>query len=219
MKIDFSYMEVAAKPSVTKFESTDLKKLEEAMFRTQILTFGWAIAPVIYNDLYKPHAIKGGIECRIQAEHHHDYWTLMRTGEFYFIGELFENGRNPAYIFIDTRTNRITETFLRVGALYEALGVPSKEMIQMFIKHGNIRGKTLGAGSSARFFPVARKSSVDEVKTDFSLRLKDMTDLPSLKDNVHRAVRDLGEMFEMFNPDKHAFTDPIVEAFKAGKVI
>jgi len=219
MKIDFSFMEVVAKPSVTTFAGKALLDLTQAMDRSAIHTFGWPIAPVIYSGDLQPKPVTDGIEARVDEPGHRDYWTLKRSGEFYFIGELFENNRMPDYVFLDTRTNRIAESFLRVGKMYSLLGVPDDETVYFMVKHGNIKGKILGAGSPARIFPIQRKSNVDEVKTEFSIPLKGMVDIESLKNNVYIAVRDLAEMFDMFNPDKSSFSDPIVEAFVAGRII
>jgi hypothetical protein len=219
MKIDFSFMEVVAKPSVSNFEGKALDDLTQAMYRSAIHTFGWPIAAVIFNKEYEPKPVTGGIEARFSDPGHRDYWTLKRSGEFYFLGELFENNRKSTHIFIDTRTNRIAEAFLRVGKLYSLLGVPADERVYLMIKHGNIRGKILGASNTSRIFPVERKSNVDEVKSEFSVSIQEMSDPAVLKQNVHRAIRDLAEMFNMFNPDKASFTDPIVDAFLLGRIV
>lgn len=219
MNVDYSYMEVVAKPETTKFENVSLDQLTQAMYRSAIHTFGWPVAAVIFNTEDQPQPIEGGIEARFKNEGHREYWSLKRTGEFYFIGELFENNRLPSHVFIDTRTNRIAESFLRVGKLYLALGVPENEMIFFMIRHGNIKGKILGAGNTARVFPYERKCNVNEVKTEFSIPLKEMVTTETLKQNVYSALRDLAEMFDMFNPDKGSFTDPIVDAFVLGKII
>lgn len=219
MKIDFGFMEIVAKPANSNFDNISLDDLTKAMYQSQIHTFGWPIAPVIFSEEYKPRPISGGIEAKISAPGHRDYWTLRRTGEFYFIGELFENNRNPDYIFIDTRTNRITESFLRVGSLYSALGIPNEEKIFFLIRHGNINGKILGAANTSRVFPIVRRSNVSEVKSEFSSSLSELMSPEHLKNNVYKAVRDIGEMFDMFNPDKASFTDPIVDAFKLGRII
>ncbi len=219
MKVDFSFMELVAKPATSNFESKSLEDLTQAMYRSAIHTFGWPIAPVVFSAGHEPKPIQGGIEAHFKDPGHREYWSLKRTGEFYFLGELFENNRRPTHVFIDTRTNRITEAFLRIGKLYALLGVPNGEPIFLMIRHGNIKGKILGAGNTSRIFPVERKANVDEVKSEFALPLKEMSDTESLKKNVHKAVIDLSEMFQMFNPDKGSFTDPIVEAFLVGRII
>jgi len=212
-------MEIVAKSAVTTFENTSLDQLKQAVDKSAIHTFGWPVAAVIYNQGSEPKAVPGGIEARFSTEGHRDFWSLKRSGEFYFIGELFENNRRPNHVFIDTRTNRIAEAFLRVGKLYSTLGVSNDENIFFLVRHGNIKGKILGAGNTARIFPFERKSNVNEIKTEFSIPLREMLELEPLKKHVHAAVRDLAEMFDMFNPDKISFTDPIVEAFVAGKII
>lgn len=219
MKIDFSFMEVVAKPSLTTFANKSLEELKDAMAKSEIHTFGWPIAPVIYSEGLQPKPVTDGIESRVDEPGHRDYWTLRRSGEFYFIGELFENNRKPPYVFLDTRTNRITEAFLRIGNLYSLLGVQEDETVYVMVKHGNIKGKLLGLGNPARMIQGKRSSNVNEVKTEFSMSLKSMTELESLKTNVYNAIRDLAEMFDMFNPAKTSFTDPIVEAFVGGRII
>jgi|GEM_PF-1367641 len=219
-KLDFSFMEVTARPSATTFQSVPLVRLREAMEKSEIRTFGWPIAAVIATPDWEPKPVKDGIEARITDEGHRDHWILKRSGEFYFIGELFENNRQPTHVFLDTRTNRIAESFMRVAKMYAILGVPNDEIINFSIKHGNIKGKILGFGNPARIlFPTQRISNVNEVTTKFSVGLLEMLEVPKLKEHVHAAVRDLAEMFAMFDADKVGFTDPIVEAFVAGHVI
>ena len=219
MKIDFSFMEVVAKPATATFTDKTLEQLKEAVDKSAIHTFGWPIAAVIYNPESEPKPVVNGIEARFNTVGHRDYWSLKRSGEFYFIGELFENNRKSTHVFIDTRTNRVLEAFLRVGKMYDLLGVPKDETVFFMVKHGNIRGKILGAGNTARFFPIDRTSQIDDVKTEFSIPLREMINPDDLKRHVHTAIRDLGEQFEMFNPDKTSFTDPIVDAFIAGRII
>ncbi|MBF0106883.1 MAG: hypothetical protein HQM16_16345 [Deltaproteobacteria bacterium] len=218
MKLDFSYMEVVAKPTISEFKEVSLETLTSAMDRSAIHTFGWPIAVVLHTNEGKPKPITNGIESKIENLGHREYWCLMRTGEFYFIGELFENMRKPESVFIDTRTNRITETFLRIGKLYSILGMPEDEKIELMIKHANIKNKVLAVANPARMLFEKRKCNVPEVKTDFLISVKEMLCPDSLKKNVYMAIRNLAEMFDMFNPDKAGFTDRIVDSFLKGRI-
>lgn len=218
MKIDYSYMEILAKPATTTFDKYSLEQLRDAMDKTSIPTFGWPIAAVIHTKELMPKPIQNGIEARFTDSGHREYWCLKRSGEFYFIGELFENLRKPEYVFIDTRANRITETFLRIGKLFLELDVPRDEKISIIIKHGNIKGKILSVANPARVLLSNRVCNENEVTSEYLIALSDMTEEQKLKDIVHKAVRDLSEMFDMFNPDKVRFTDPIVDAFIKGKI-
>ncbi len=219
MKLNFSYMEVIAKPSATEFSGHSLEDLRSAMDKSAIHTFGWPIAAVLHTQDGSPKPIADGIESQFNNEGHREYWRVMRTGEFYFLGELFENNRRPECVFLDTRTNRIAETFLRIGRLFLELQVPKDEMISLLIKHGNIKGKKLAAASPARVFFEDRTCNVEEVKSEVVIPLADMLKPEPLKKNVHTVVRKLAEMFDMFDPDKAGFTDPIVEAFLVGRIL
>ena len=211
-------MEVISKPFTTKFGDRSLADLSNAMDKSAIHTFGWPIAAVLHTRNGSPKPIVNGIESRFDNEGHQEYWRLMRTGEFYFIGELFENNRRPECIFLDTRVNRVAETFLRAGRLFLELRVPKEEIISLLIRHGNIRGKKLAAANPARVFFEDRACNVEEVHSEFSIPLAEMLDPQSLKKHVHTTLRELAEMFDMFNPDKAAFTDPIVDAFISGRI-
>lgn len=219
MKIDFSFMEVVAKPSTTNFFKHSLEDLSKSMDKSAIHTFGWPIAAVLHNSKESPKPISNGIESKFEHKGHREFWRLMRTGEFYFIGELFENNRKTDSIFLDTRVHRITETLLRIGRLFKELGVEDNEEISIIIKHGNLKNKILAAANPARVFFIKRKCNVNEVSSNIKICLKDIFNPEDLKEIVYSIVRELAEMFDMFNPDKAFFTDPIVDAFLKGKII
>jgi hypothetical protein len=219
MKIDFSYMELIAKLSAKTFDDTSLADLISAMDKSSIHTFGWPIAAVIHSHDGYPKPISNGIEARFSDVGRREYWTVKRNSEFYFIGELFENNRKGDQVFIDTRTNRITESFIRIASAYRILGATDEDRFAVIIKHGNILNKVLGAGNPSRIFPFERRCRINDVSSRFELSIREALEPESLKQRVHLAVRELGEMFDAFHPDKASFTDPIVDAFINGRIL
>lgn len=219
MKIDTSFMEFVSATVGVNFESKSLQDLRNAVERSAVHTFGWPVAVVIERQDIAPRPIKDGIETVIDEEGHREYWTINRQGQFFFRGELFENNRKPTHVFLDTRTNRVAEIFLRVGRYYELLGAPSTTKVRLRITHGNIKGKILGVGSPNRIMMTKRVCSVPEVSTDFELEVREMSDPTSLKANVYKCIRDLAEMFEYFEPNKEEFVDHIVDEFLRGRIV
>ncbi len=193
--------------------------------RTAIHTFGWPVGVVLHVDGKKPEPFKigndAGIKVMIASSEHTDYWTLTKKGEYYILMSLFEDQRSEKKIFIDTRTIRITEYFLRTAKLYQALGVPSGEGLMIRIEHGGLKGRILSAANSLRAWSIMedRKCSENIVLNVFEKTIADCLNLSSLQEMVYEVIKSITEMCNMFVPDKKRVTDPIVESFLQGKII
>lgn len=196
--------------------------LRDAMEQTQIHTFGWPIGPVIDREEFKPKIYKDGVRTQIIISDHVDfgsfldYWALRTDIVLYMLMSLFEDMRAEGKLFLDTRIVRTAETILRIGRLYEALGVPGHEMIVIKIRYRGLRGRVLSVADPARRMAEQRISVEDEVETSIRERLEHLT--PKLVGLVNAAVSDLTILFDGFVPDKERVVKPLVEQFLKGRI-
>lgn len=198
----------------------ELAVLLEAAEESQIHTFGWPIGLVLHNndDKPKPYSQNG---IRAIIDHgSFDYWTLDKDGKYYILMSLFEDRRAEKKIFIDTRTIRTTELFLRTAKLYKLLGVPEKEVIACKIEYGGLLDRKLTAANPLRAlsFSVERKCSVDVVSKEFIEPLSQFFDEGRLKEIVYEVIKSITEMCELFIPSKIKVTDPMVDEFLKGRI-
>src|SRR6266496_4182266 len=159
------YMEFTSIPVNAKLIA-GAKEWLQAVELTQIHTFGWPIGAVINNREFYPVPDEDGIRAEIDRRSDsrdsitwgYDFWRLRKDGTFYVLKSLFEDARSPSQrsIFVDTRTVRTAEVFLRTAKLYEALGVPPDTVISCRIEYGGLKGRVLGVISPRRMpiFPV-----------------------------------------------------------------
>lgn len=206
------------------FALSDLKpnaiqrELLEAASQAEIRKFGWPIGIVFQNrDEFRPRPRADGIVAEIVSDHpSYDYWALRKDGDFYLLKSLFEDKREPRYIFFNTRIVRVTEALLYCARLYLRLGVPSTAVVNISIRHGGLKGRTLTASSPSRSLDYDRTTSEDEVYSDeISVPLSGIeSDLVSL---VKRAVQPLFMVFDFFELDDTVYED-IVNKFVEGQV-
>lgn len=198
----------------------NLKDLISAANDTQILTFGWAIAPVIVSGEYSPKTIEdgSGVRVSINANESNDYWTLKKNGQFYILKSLFEDRRKTNMIFADTRTVRTAEVFLRTARLYRALNVPLDTRMVCRIEYGGLKGRVLGAANSLRIFPVPRVCAVDIIHREFNQTIGYFLEPTNLKEVVYETVLAITEMCDLFVPQKEEFIGQIIDDFLRGRI-
>jgi hypothetical protein len=213
------YMEFASVLSDHRLDS-ELKNLVTAAYETQIHTFGWPIAPVIYGNNFDPKPIQDGIRVVINdvADNAFDYWTLKKNGEFYILKSLFEDRRGGSKIFVDTRVIRSAEVFLRTARLYKYLGVPIDKKMACQIEYGGLQNRVLAAANPNRFFPIQRKCSVNVVKKDFEQSIGYFLEPEGLKEVVFETVRSITEMCDFFVPQKDEFVGHIIDEYLRGRI-
>jgi hypothetical protein len=123
------------------------RDLLEAASKSVIRTFGWPIGVVMTKPEYRPRPTAEGIVAKILAEDRgvYDYWSLRRNGDFYLLRDLFEDTRRPEQdlLFVNTRIVQVTEAFLYCGRLSSQLGVPPTQPLEIAIRHGGLKGRTL----------------------------------------------------------------------------
>lgn len=190
----------------------------DKMERTQIHTFGWPIGLVLDREDYRPRVYNDGVRASILTEDrsHYDYWALRKDLVFYLLKTLFEDLRAEKKVFLDTRIIRTAETILRIGRLYEVLGVSGSETVVIKIHYRGLRGRALSVADPARRMVEQRISVEDEVETSIRERLEHLT--PKVVDLVHAAVSELTILFDGFIPDKERVVKPLVEQFMKGRI-
>jgi len=220
-----SFMEIEAS-IVDSPLSAQQNELLLAFDTSQIHTFGWPIGAVLHSpELYPKPKNNDGIEAEVESDDMYDFWTLKRNGNFYYKGSLFEDKRRPGQIFIDTRTNRITEAIWRIARLYKILNVDPEALIAMSIGHFGLKDRVLSVGSTSRIMiPIERKSHENEVVTKVRFKLGEVlpqynsVDTEKLASLVTPVLLDLAVLFDFFKPSGD-FVNEIVRAYVGGKII
>jgi len=192
-------------------------KLLEAAEQAQIHTFGWPLGIVLPADEDRPRPKTDGIvaEVAVGARGRYDYWMLRRNGDFYLLKSLFEDERQPNQIFFNTRIVRITEALLYCGRLYTRLGLPSEALISIGVRHGGLKGRTLGAVGNRDLRPIQLTITENEVYTEVVTTLEGIE--RDLVDLVESLTQSLFMLFDFFQLGKGVLED-IVNRFVEGKV-
>jgi hypothetical protein len=201
------------KPSKTQ------RELDKAAREAPIDTFGWPIAVYLGSrDEFRPRPRADGIVAEIASEDRltYDYWAIRRDGDFYLLASLFEDMRDPAKIFFNTRIVRVTETLLYCTRLYARLGVDPTAMVNIAIKHGGLSGRSIGSSNSNRHIRPYAPASEEEVEVELKTSLQDIeSNLVSL---VKQIVAPVFVLFDFFEVDDSVYED-IVNTFVAGRVV
>jgi hypothetical protein len=195
------------------------RELNEAARVAPIHTFGWPIAVYIGNrDDFSPRPRADGIVAEIAVEDRssYDYWAIRRNGDFYFLASLFEDMRDPAKIFFNTRIARVTETLLYCARLYPRLGVHPTATVNIAIKHGGLRGRSIGSSNLGRYLRPYAQASDDEAEVEVNTSLQDIeSNLVSLVKHLVAPVLVLFDFFELGD----SVYEEIVNGFVAGRVV
>jgi hypothetical protein len=172
-------------------------ELLRAVEKAAIHAFGWPIGVVLHTEK-RPRPISDGIVAEIGGiDFSYDYWALRTNGDFFFLGSLFEDERTKDAIWFDTRIMRVTETFLFCYRLYKALGATEETSVNVALRHGGLRDRTLGSARPALWAP-SRISLEDEVEWSQDLQLVSLRD--ELKQTLKGALDSLWILFDFFEP-------------------
>lgn len=202
--------------------------LRNSAQRSTIKTFGWPIGIFSEsNDEYAPKDDPNGIHTEISLkqpdwseptkEHiSYDYWAIHKSASFYLLKSLFEDQRNPAHIFFNTRIVRITEVLMYLENLYRNFKIQENSIIEISIKHNGLRGRILGSSSSNRRLTRNYKIEAEEVQTTIQTTLEEIK--TSITDIVERFTKPLFEKFESFELNKEVLEE-IVSNYYRGRVV
>ena len=201
------------------FSQADLRKAADD---SQIPTFGWPIGLVLTSgDTGRPVPYSDGIKATILSTHREedqtfDYWNIHRNGHYYMLKSLFEDSRKKGVIFVDTRTYRITETFMHMALLYKALNVGPQTKLSISLTHHGLKGRTLAIASPNRHLSSGYKcQEEDEIRSTYSISVEDLD--TKLNDLVYEAVSSLTVVFDFFKVGQSVIND-MVEGFKKGHI-
>jgi len=202
------FMEAWFRPG-SPIPTTTQAELVRAVEKAAIHAFGWPIGIVLHTQQGSPKPMADGIVAEISGiDSSYDYWALRTTGDFYFLGSLFEDERAQQALWFDTRVWRVTEVFLFCYRLYCALGLSDDSSVTLSIRHGGLRGRVLGSARPAIWAP-GRTSLEEEVTWTGDLQLSSVK--TGIQDRVRNALRPLFILFDFFQPQDSVFKSHIEE--------
>jgi len=207
--------------------NSDKNALRDGARKSMIRTFGWPIGVFLDNKPeFAPKVDLDGIHAEISIKDRewmdteeritYDYWAIHTSGAFYLLKSLFEDLRKPENIFFNTRIVRITEILLYIRNLYSFFDVTINTEIEVWIKHGGLKGRILTASSSNRALYSEYKINTDEVPTTIRTSLEEIEKDPV--SIVEKFTEPLFEQFDFFKLDKKVLED-IVLNFINGKAV
>jgi hypothetical protein len=204
------------------------RDLLTAARRSTIPTFGWPIG-VVADDRedFRPKPREDGLVAEISQPEHkmYDYWALRKDGDFYFLGGLFEDAKNPFTgqvkapdsLYFNTRIVQVTEALLYCARLYTNLDVSGTTTVHIAVRHGGLNGRSLTATASRAWsmIPMSRRTIVDQITATSSISLDGIE--ADLVNQVKILTKDLFAVFDFFEPD-HSVYEDIVNKFVEGQV-
>lgn len=126
-------------------------------------------APYYDNSLdFRPRPTADGIHAEISKRDSYDYWTLRTNGDFYYLGLLSDMRVNPTKILADTRIRRVAEALFYCARLYSHLGVEPSAIINIAVKHGGLRGRSIGSSGPTSLLRDRRASVENEAEKEIS---------------------------------------------------
>lgn len=199
------------KPSWTQ------KVLDEAARSSNIKTFGWPIGAYLNRDEFRPKPTAEGIIAEMPFKDHqsYDYWTLRRNGDFYLLKSLFEDTRDQAKLFFDTRIVRVTEVFLYCVRLYTRLGVDPTTFVNISIRHSGLNKRMLAAANPRRILHDARTSGENESVAELRVAIGSIE--AQLVTHVKDVTAPLFMLFDFFELSDNIY-EQLIGAFVQGRV-
>jgi hypothetical protein len=122
------------------------------------------------REEYSPRPTSEGILALVSsAGHDFAYWTLTKSGDFYTLVSLPEDHRDEdralRTVWFNTRMSRAAEALVHCVNLYKALGVEPNAHVEMAVRYGGLRGRTLTASSTELSYlaPGSKNLYEDEI--------------------------------------------------------
>ena len=176
------------------------QELAEAARSSTIHTFGWPIGVYMTKEEFRPRPQANGIVAEIRGDDRsmYDFWAFKRNGDFYLLKTIFEDERDQAKLFFDTRIIRVTETLLYCVRLYSRLKIEPTTMVNVAIKHGGLKGRILGAANALRFIHTGAPTAEEEVESESSVSLNKLeADLVDFVKQITASIFILFDFFEI----------------------
>lgn len=196
-------------------------ELLNAVKAAEIDTFGWPIGVVLDNrDEYRPRPFGDGVRAEVSiandemsGRQSYDYWALAKNGDFYLLQNLFEDMRDEAKIFFNTRIVRATESLMFASGLYSKLGVPPEAKLSMRVSHRGLAGRTLSSAGGRRRIS-SKKCHEQYAETEIVTTLGTIHD--TLVADVQRLLEPMFMLFEFSQFNESVYAD-IVRRFEKGE--
>jgi hypothetical protein len=143
--------------------------------QAQVRGIGWPTGVVLENrDESRPRPTNDGIVASVIADIHafdgrrFAYWALTKGGDFYTLMSLSEDNRDEnragKTIYFDTRIMRAAEALLHCANLDKTLGIQPNAQIDMTVRYGGLKGRTLAPTSTESvYYGGGENSYEDEV--------------------------------------------------------
>jgi len=181
--------------------------LRAAAMQAQIHVTGWPVGVVLENrEEFRPRPTNEGVLAIVETDGRlfprtFDYWTLTRSGDFYSMMSFLEDVRHveqgSRQLYFDARIVRATEILLHCAKLYTLLGVEPNTQIELSIRYGGLRNRTLASLSPTRvpsFTPDTNLEEDEVTVQPISFRLG------ALESDIVRLVKSVCEpLFVVFN--------------------
>lgn len=213
-----AFMEARFALEVPKPNKTQ-RELDEAARQAEIHTFGWPIGAYLGNRAdCRPRPRADGIvaELAFKDRSSYDYWAVRRNGDFYFLGSLFEDERDPSKIFFNTRIVRVTETLLYCARLYSRLEIDPTVFVNVAVRHGGLKGRFIGSSSPGRILSPRAASTEDEIDCEVRTSLQEIES--NLVPLVKQLVAPVFVLFDFFELADSVY-EHIVNSFVDGRVV
>jgi hypothetical protein len=133
------------------------RELFSAAQQAQVRLMGWPIG-IVLDDEHRPRPTNDGILAVISSKDPRrrgfDYWVLNTGGDFYTMTSLVEDDPDERHsrkvVHFDTRIMRTTEALLHCANIYKLLGVEPNALIELRVRYGGLRERSLTAASPNR---------------------------------------------------------------------
>jgi hypothetical protein len=191
--------------------------LNDAVTHSQILTFGWSVAPVLFDE-QRPRPTSDGVEAEVVSTimgPSYDLWKVFRDGRFYALMSLFEDRADRDLLYWDSRVHRVTESLQFLVRLYRHLEASDTDQITVNVRHAGLAGRKLSVANRMRMtHPRTTTEDVSEAK--FTTTLIELETDPFTY--VKRILEPLFMVFEFFEPDDNIVRD-MEENYLQGRVV
>ena len=155
------------------FISKSQPELLSAARQAQVRGIGWPTGFVLENrDESRPRPTNDGIVATVNADipfspgHLFAYWTLTKSGDFYTLMSLSEDHRDEdrahRTIYFDARIVRAAEALLHCANLYKILGIEPSAHIDMTVRYGGLKGRTLAPASLEMVYHGGGENSYED---------------------------------------------------------
>lgn len=197
-------------------------RLVAAAQRAVARNTGWPMGIVMNKPQFAPKPTVFGIRATINAGDRFDYWSLDKSGAYYFLRILDEDTDHDLrrraggpWIYFDTRIWRIAETLLHCSNLYRELELPLETVIAIRVAHSGLKDRLLGVANPMRMMHWNRKCEEDEIIWSKAVVLGSIE--ATLEDLTREAAKELFMVFEFWEPSDQVFSE-IFNEFSRSKV-